>query len=41
MFSSNRIAADDNGMLLLSIAAKPMSKPPFPLEFTEAIEAGV
>jgi ribosome biogenesis GTPase len=29
---SNRIAADDNEMLLLSIAAKPMSKPPFPLD---------
>jgi len=34
--SSNRIAADDNEMLLLSIAAKPMSKPPFPLEHPEA-----
>ena len=33
--SSNRIAADDNEMLLLSIAAKPMSKPPFPLEHVE------
>jgi len=36
VLSSNRIAADDNEMLLLSIAAKPLSKPPFPLEFTEA-----
>jgi ribosome biogenesis GTPase len=35
-FSSNRIAADDNEMLLLSIAAKPMSQPPFPLELMEA-----
>jgi ribosome biogenesis GTPase len=34
--SSNRIAADDNEMLLLSIAAKPMSKPPFSLEHLEA-----
>jgi len=34
--SSNRIAADDNEMLLLSIAAKPLSKPPFPLEYLEA-----
>lgn len=33
--SSNRIAADDNEMLLLSIAAKPLSKPPFPLEYLE------
>jgi ribosome biogenesis GTPase len=29
--SSNRIAADDNEMLLLSIAVKPLAKPPFPL----------
>lgn len=34
--SSNRIASDDNEMLLLSIAAKPMSKPPFSLEHMEA-----
>lgn len=30
--SSNRIAADDNEMLLLSIAAKPLARPPFPLD---------
>ncbi len=29
--SSNRVAADDNPMLLLSIAVKPLSAPPFPL----------
>jgi ribosome biogenesis GTPase len=34
--SSNRIAGDDNEMLLLSIAAQPMSKPPFPLEHMES-----
>ncbi len=28
---SNRIAADDNTMLLLSLAVKPLSSPPFPL----------
>lgn len=33
--SSNRIASDDNEMLLMSIAAKPLSKPPFPLEYME------
>jgi hypothetical protein len=33
---SIRIAVHDNEMLLLSIGAKPMSKPPFPLEFMEA-----
>lgn len=30
-FSSNRIAADDNPALLLSIAMKPLASPPFPL----------
>lgn len=31
-FSSNRIAADDNLMKLMSIAMKPLTEPPFPLE---------
>lgn len=30
-FSANRIAADDNRTLLLSIAMKPLAAPPFPL----------
>ncbi|MCX5673346.1 MAG: ribosome small subunit-dependent GTPase A [Planctomycetota bacterium] len=30
--SSNRIAADDNEMLLLSLAVKPLATPPFPLD---------
>jgi hypothetical protein len=30
--SSNRIAADDNDMLLLSLAMKPIASPPFPLD---------
>ena len=30
--SSNRIAADDNPMKLMSIAMKPLATPPFPLE---------
>ena len=30
---SNRTAADDNPALLLSIAAKPLANPPFPLEY--------
>lgn len=30
--SSNRIAADDNEALLLSLAVRPLSQPPFPLE---------
>ena len=34
-FSSNRIAADDNPMKLMSIAMKPISQPPFPLEKIE------
>ena len=33
--SSNRIAADDNPMKLMSIAMKPISSPPFPLEKIE------
>lgn len=28
---SNRIAADDNPLLLMSLAVKPLSMPPFPL----------
>ena len=30
--SSNRIAADDNPMKLMSIAMKPLANPPFPIE---------
>ena len=30
--SSNRVAADDNPMKLMSIAMKPLCEPPFPLE---------
>ncbi len=33
--SSNRIAADDNPMKLMSIAMKPLTAPPFPLERIE------
>ncbi len=36
-FSSNRIAADDNPALLLSIAVKPLTSPPFPLNKLEEI----
>ncbi|MBQ4536807.1 MAG: RNHCP domain-containing protein [Lachnospiraceae bacterium] len=32
---SNRIAADDNPMKLMSIAMKPISQPPFPIERIE------
>jgi hypothetical protein len=34
-FSSNRVAADDNPMKLMSIAMKPISQPPFPVEKIE------
>ena len=34
-FSSNRTAADDNPMKLMSIALKPLAAPPFPLERIE------
>ncbi len=30
--SSNRIAADDNPLKLMSLAVKPLAQPPFPLE---------
>ena len=35
--SSNRIAADDNPMKLMSIAMKPLCLPPFPLERIEEL----
>ena len=34
---SNRIAADDNPIKLMSIALKPLTLPPFPLEHIEAL----
>lgn len=39
VLSSNRVAADDNPMKLMSIAMKPLSMPPFPLERIEEITA--
>jgi len=33
--SSNRVAADDNPTLLMSIAVKPLALPPFPLDKLE------
>lgn len=35
--SSNRVAADDNPVKLLSIALRPISSPPFPLERMEEL----
>lgn len=32
VIKANRIAGDDNGALLLSMAARPMARPPFPLD---------
>lgn len=37
--SSNRVAADDNPMKLMSIALKPLTAPPFPLERIEEMTA--
>lgn len=34
-FSSNRVAADDNPMKLMSIAMKPLAMPPFPIDRIE------
>lgn len=33
--SSNRIAADDNPLKLMSLAVKPLSSPPFPIELID------
>lgn len=33
--SSNRVAADDNPMKLMSIAMRPLAQPPFPIERIE------
>ena len=35
--SSNRVAADDNPVKLMSIAMKPISSPPFPIERMEEL----
>jgi len=35
--SSNRIAADDNPLKLMSLALKPLGNPPFPLERIEGL----
>jgi len=37
--SSNRVAADDNPIKLLSLALRPLSSPPFPLERMEELTA--
>ena len=37
--SANRVAADDNPMKLMSIAMRPLSQPPFPLEKIEEMTA--
>lgn len=37
--SSNRIAADDNPLKLMSLAMKPIAMPPFPLEWLEKLTA--
>ncbi len=38
--SSNRVAADDNPMKLMSIAMKPLCGPPFPIERIEELMGG-
>ena len=37
--SSNRVAADDNPMKLMSIAMKPLCSPPFPIERIRGLTA--
>ncbi len=36
--SSNRIAADDSPVKLMSIAVKPLASPPFPLEYMDRFD---
>ncbi len=35
VLSSNRVAADDSPLKLMSIAVKPLAEPPFPIEFID------
>jgi len=35
---SNRVAADDSPLQLMSLAVRPLASPPFPLEYLEAME---
>lgn len=37
--SSNRVAADDNPLKLMSVALRPLASPPFPVERVEEIAA--
>ncbi len=37
VFHSNRVAADDNPLKLISIAVKPLASPPFPIEQLEGM----
>ncbi len=37
ILSSNRVAGDDNPLLLVRIAVKPLAQPPFPLERLSSI----
>ena len=32
MMRANRVAGDDNELLLMSMAARPLARPPFPLD---------
>lgn len=41
ILSSNRTAADDNPIKLLSIALKPIAEPPFPIERLEEISTAL
>ena len=39
--SSNRIAADDNPVKLMSIAMRPIAEPPFPIEHIKELQKAV
>jgi len=41
VLSSNRIAADDNDLLLMSLAVKPLANPPIPLDRLASTRPGI
>lgn len=40
VFHSNRVAADDDPLKLMSLAVRPLARPPFPLEYLERLADG-
>jgi len=40
-FHANRVAGDDNNLKLISLAVRPLSQPPFPLESLQTSMPGI